>query len=155
MYGLIMARNSVVIVAHVAGFVALMVKYMEWSAWWNVSVVVSIIQEEYGLDAFEVSANYGWRSKGSKKRGGVLMFVFFAWGVGMRVPCLLGGWDVEKGRGERVWFVLLGTALICMGNVMKWVVCGVYFFDCKRRIIEMKKIDHHGRGKEVEQSVVV
>ncbi|CAI0627458.1 unnamed protein product [Linum tenue] len=134
--GVSLLRNSAIIGVHGVAFVALLSKYVEWSGGWNASVVVSILGEEYGNEAFEVSAYF---TRGSQFRGGMLMFVFFAWGVVLRLPCLFGGWSVV---GNHVGFLLafLGTVLICVGNVIKWVVCAVYFFDCKRRILE-KKID--------------
>ena len=119
-------------------FAALLTKYLEWSAMWNMSIVISVWEGIYGGEALALSAYF---CKGSKGRGVLLMFVFFVWGLGLRLPCLLFG-CYEGGIG-----IVAQISLFCLGNVLKWVVCMVYFYDCKKRTLE-KKFD-----EEVEQDV--
>ena len=119
-------------------FLVLLGKYLEWSAMWNMSIVISVWEGIYGGEALALSAYF---CKGSKGRGVLLMFVFFVWGLGLRLPCLLFG-CYEGGIG-----IVAQISLFCLGNVLKWVVCMVYFYDCKKRTLE-KKFD-----EEVEQDV--
>ncbi|KAL0004164.1 hypothetical protein SO802_011725 [Lithocarpus litseifolius] len=120
-------------------FVALLTKYLEWSAMWNMSVVISVLEGIYGGEAFALSAYF---SKGSEGRGLLLMLVFFVWGLGLRLPCLYFG-CYEGGRG-----IVAQISSFCLGNVLKWVVCMVYFYDCKKRILE-KKVDEEV-GRDIE-----
>ena len=120
-------------------FAALLTKYLEWSAMWNMSIVISVLEGIYGGDAFALSAYF---SKGSEGRGLLLMLVFFVWGLGLRLPCLYFG-CYEGGRG-----IVAQISLFCLGNVLKWVVCMVYFYDCKKRILE-KKVDEEV-GRDIE-----
>lgn len=84
---------------------------------------------EYGAQALGKSAYY---VKGSELRGFLLMLVFFLWGFVLRFSSLFFGW-YEKERG-----VIVQVGLFCVGNVMKWVVCTVYFFDCEAQVLEKK-----------------
>ncbi|KAL5762031.1 hypothetical protein ACOSP7_018295 [Xanthoceras sorbifolium] len=118
-------------VLYAVSFVALLTKYLEWSALWNMSVVISILEEIYGVEALALSAYF---NKGSEKRGQLLMLVFFVWGHGLRLPCLFLGCH-ESGNLIIVQILLSG-----LGNVIKWVACMIYFYDCKKRILE-KKVD--------------
>ncbi|KAM4109896.1 hypothetical protein ACJW30_03G154100 [Castanea mollissima] len=120
-------------------FVALLTKYLEWSAMWNMSIVISVLEGIYGGEAFALSAYF---NKGSEGRGLLLMLVFFVWGLGLRLPCLYFG-CYEGGRG-----IVAQISLFCLGNVLKWVVCMVYFYDCKKRILE-KKVDEEV-GRDIE-----
>ncbi|KAK7843235.1 hypothetical protein CFP56_012815 [Quercus suber] len=119
-------------------FLVLLVKYLEWSAMWNMSIVISVWEGIYGGEALALSAYF---CKGSKGRGVLLMFVFYVWGLGLRLPCLLFG-CYEGGIG-----IVAQISLFCLGNVLKWVVCMEYFYDCKKRTLEKKS------GEEVEQDV--
>ncbi|KAK9276199.1 hypothetical protein L1049_005730 [Liquidambar formosana] len=120
-------------------FVILLAKYLEWSAVWNMSIVISTLEKRYGVEALAVSAYF---IRGSKQRGLLLMLVFFAWGIVLRLPCLYAGCN-ERGSG-----IVAQITLFCLGNVMKWVVCMVFFYDCKKRILE-KKVDEE-EGREVK-----
>ncbi|XP_023918356.2 uncharacterized protein LOC112029905 [Quercus suber] len=120
-------------------FVALLTKYLEWSAMWNMSIVISVLEGIYGGEAFALSAYF---SKGSEGRGLLLMLVFFVWGLGLRLPCLYFG-CYEGGRG-----IVAQISLFCLGNVLKLVVCMIYFYDCKKRILE-KKVDEEV-GRDIE-----
>ncbi|KAK9288791.1 hypothetical protein L1049_017256 [Liquidambar formosana] len=120
-------------VVYGAAFAILLTKYLEWSAVWNMSIVVSILEKRYGVEAFAVSE---YLVRGNEQRGLFLMLVFFAWGIVLRLPCLYGECNEIGSK------IVPQITLFCLGNVMKWVVCVVYFYDCKKRILE--KIDEEG-----------
>jgi hypothetical protein len=112
-------------------FVALLTKYLEWSAVWNMSIVISVLEGTYGIEALLHSAYF---SRGSERRGLLLMLVFFVWGQGLRLASLYFG-CYEGGMG-----IVAQVGLLWLGNVLKWVVCMLYFYDCKKRTLE-KKVD--------------
>ncbi|EXB82620.1 hypothetical protein L484_027799 [Morus notabilis] len=120
-------------------FMFLLRIYLEWSAMWNMSLVISILEGVYGVEAMALS-NYF--SRGNERRGLILMLVFFVLGVSLRLSCLLFGC-----LGSERWIVAQ-IGLFCLGNALKWVACVVYFHDCKNRIME-KKVDEEV-GKKVE-----
>ncbi|XVF44034.1 hypothetical protein PTKIN_Ptkin02bG0087800 [Pterospermum kingtungense] len=102
--------------------IALLVKYLEWTAIWNTSIVISVVEEIHGADALGLSAYF---CRGSERRGLWLMLVFFMWGVGLRLACF---WN------EIGWRTILQVSLICLGNVIKWVACVIYFYHRKELI---------------------
>ncbi|XWS68978.1 hypothetical protein CRYUN_Cryun04dG0140200 [Craigia yunnanensis] len=107
--------------------IALLVKYLEWTAIWNMSIVISMLEEVHGADALGLSAYF---CRGSERQGFLLMLVFFMWDVGLRSVCFYSGCN-EKGLRT-----ILQVGLICMGNAMKWVVCVIYFYHRKEWTIE-------------------
>jgi hypothetical protein len=113
-------------------FVALLAKYLEWSGVWNMSIVISVLEGTYGAEALLHSAYF---SRGSERRGQLLVLVFFVWGQGLRLSSLYFGW-YEGGS----WGIAAQVGLWCLGNVLKWVVFILYFYDCKKRTLE-KKVD--------------
>ena len=113
-----------------AAFIAVLIKYLDWCVVWNTSIVFSILEESYGAEALMISFYF---SRGSKQCGRLLMLVFFIWGVGLRLTCLL------TGCSERRSGIIAQVLLLCIVNVLKWVVCTVYFQNCKKRTLE--KID--------------
>ncbi|KAK6913128.1 hypothetical protein RJ641_022729 [Dillenia turbinata] len=116
-------------------FFALFVKYMEWSAVWNMGIVISILEEnKIGDIAIGVSA---YVSKGRRRLGFLLNLVFFLWRYGLRFLCLYFWW-VGNHIAIRVTIWCVGLA--CLGTSMKWVLFMVYFYDCKIRSLE-KKVD--------------
>ncbi|XVE92450.1 hypothetical protein REPUB_Repub01dG0098400 [Reevesia pubescens] len=118
--------------------IALLVKYLEWRAIWNISIVVSMLEEVHGAEALGLSAYF---CRGSERQGFLLMLVFFVWGVSIRLACFYSG-CLEKG-----WGTILRVSLICMGNVMKWVVCVIYFYHRKEQTVE--RVDEEA-GKPVK-----
>ena len=88
------------------------------------------------VEAFALSAYF---SKRIGRRGLLLMLVFLVWGLSLRLPCLYFG-CYEGGRG-----IVAQICMFCLGNVLKWVVCTVYFCDCKKRILEKKVDEEVGR----------
>ncbi|KAF7809280.1 transmembrane protein [Senna tora] len=114
--------------------------YLEWSAMWNMSIVISVLEGVYGIEALVLSAYF---SRGCQRRGLLLMLIFFAWGHFLRLFCLyIGGYKERNGVAAQV-------GLFCLANLLKWVVCMIYFYDCKERSLE-KKVD-----EELGQDVTV
>ncbi|XP_061371410.1 uncharacterized protein LOC133313995 [Gastrolobium bilobum] len=113
--------------------------YLEWSAVWNMSLVISILEGIYGIDALALSVYF---SRGCRRRGLFFMLIFFAWGHLLRLLCLhIGGYE----QGSEI---LIQVGLFCMVNPLKWVVCMIYFHDCKERNLQ-KKTDEE-LGKDVK-----
>ncbi|XVF44035.1 hypothetical protein PTKIN_Ptkin02bG0087900 [Pterospermum kingtungense] len=120
------------------GFTALFVKFLEWSAGWNMALVISILEEKYGIEALKFSA---YINRNCSQRGLILMLVFFVWGLIIRLSCIFYGYNGELAS-------VLFTFLICLGNLMKWVICVVYYFDCKKGILE-NNVDDEEVGRDV------
>lgn len=114
-----------------AAFVALLTKYLEWSAAWNMSIVISVLEGTYGFQALALA---GLFNKDSERRGLLLMLVFFVWGLGLRSICLCVGCN-ERGMDL---VVIAQVSLFCLGHLLKWVACVVYFHDCKKYALEKK-----------------
>lgn len=85
-------------------FVALLVKYLEWRAGWNMALVISVVEEADGAEALDLSGYYG---RGSSDRGFWLMVVVFGWEVVFRMLRLL----VEDWGGVWCWVVCLGWGM--------------------------------------------
>lgn len=81
-------------------------------------------------------------SRGSRKRGFLSMLVVFTWIIVLRLTSLYVGW--QKG-GLVIGMVIPQVCLDCLGNVMKWVVFMIYFYDCKKRFLEKKFDGAEGR----------
>lgn len=107
--------------------VGLVVKYLEWSAVWNMSVVISVLEKKCGADALIFS---GCLNSGNERKGFVLMLVFFLWVSGLRLTFFYRG----SGIG---WGIMAEAALLCLGNVVKWVAVTIYFHNCRDQILGM------------------
>ncbi|XVF02432.1 hypothetical protein REPUB_Repub04eG0175000 [Reevesia pubescens] len=125
------------------GFTALLVKFLEWSAGWNMALVISILEEKYGIEALKFSA---YINRKCSQRGLLLMLVFFLWGLIIRLLSIFYGCNDELGS---VFFTSVYCFLICLGNLMKWVICVVYLFDCKKGILE-NNVDDEEVGIDVK-----
>ncbi|GMN41641.1 hypothetical protein TIFTF001_010870 [Ficus carica] len=110
--------------------------YLGWSAMWNMSLVVSILEGVYGVEAVALSAHF---SGGKERRRLILMLVFFVLGPSLRLPCLFYGC-----LGSERW-VVAQIGLFCFVNALKWVTCIVYFHDCKNRIMKMRVDEDVGK----------
>lgn len=119
----------------------LLMMYLEWSAIWNMSIVISVLDGIYGAGAFRVSYFF---SSGNQNRGLLLMLVFFSFGLCLRVSCIFFG-CYKGGCG-----IFLQIGLLCVVNTLKWVSCMIYFHDCKERKLE-KKADVEV-GKDLENN---
>ncbi|XP_060669223.1 uncharacterized protein LOC107428621 [Ziziphus jujuba] len=122
---------SYVLFAAVCGaiFVSVLTIYSALSAECNMSIVISILEGIYGVEALALSAYF---SRGNYRCGLNLMLVFLLWGIGLRLPCLYFG-CYEEGYG-----IVAQISLVCLGNALKWIVCVVYFHECKKQILEKK-----------------
>ncbi|KAK7386889.1 hypothetical protein VNO78_27243 [Psophocarpus tetragonolobus] len=117
-------------------FAKILRMYLEWSAMWNMSLVISVLEGIYGIDALVVSAYF---SRSCLRRGLFLMLIFFAWGHILRLSCYhIGGY--EQGNG-----IFVQVGLFCTVNPLKWVVCMIYFNDCKERKLEKKTDEESGK----------
>ncbi|XP_019464697.1 PREDICTED: uncharacterized protein LOC109363004 [Lupinus angustifolius] len=141
LYGLCNALGGYIFFALICGvaLAKLLMKYLEWSAIWNMSIVISVLDGIYGAGAFRVSY---FLSSGNHNRGLVLMVVFFVIGLFFRVLCILFG-CYKRGYG-----IFLQIGLLCVGNTLKWVSCMVYFYDCKERKLEKNADGEVGKDLE-------
>ncbi|XP_024189474.2 uncharacterized protein LOC112193524 [Rosa chinensis] len=94
------------------------------------SIVISILEGIHGTRAFGLVT---YLSTGNEWGGFLLMLIFFAWEVTLRLPCLYFGC---KGRGNEMF--VAQSSLLCLGNVFKLVVFVIYFHDCKNRVLEKR-----------------
>uniref|UniRef100_A0A7C9DZ97 Uncharacterized protein n=1 Tax=Opuntia streptacantha TaxID=393608 RepID=A0A7C9DZ97_OPUST len=124
---------------HSAVSVALLYKYLGWSAFWNMGMVISVLEEETGIGAFGLSAYYG---KHCKQNGIQLMLIFFAFCNSPRLLSLSFGLCNSSFAGVCVTVIVIG--LFCLGNLVKWVAFVLYFYGCKQQVME-KKVDGGGR----------
>lgn len=116
--------------------------YLEWSAMWNMSVVMSILEGVCGIDALALSVSF---SRGCHRRGMFLMLIFFAWGHLLRLSCYhVGGYE-QQGIG-----VFIQVGLVCVAIPLKWVVFMIYFHDCKERNLEKKTDEELGKDVNVK-----
>ncbi|KAI8533729.1 hypothetical protein RHMOL_Rhmol10G0031900 [Rhododendron molle] len=113
-------------------FLALLAKFIEWSAIWNMGIVISVLEEKQGDIALLISS---YLSRGNREHGFLFVLVFFIWTIVLRLSCLYLRWLVG---GSGMVVLAAYASLVCFGNVMKWVVFVVYFYDCKKRGQEKK-----------------
>ncbi|PPD77655.1 hypothetical protein GOBAR_DD25419 [Gossypium barbadense] len=123
--------------------VGLVVKFLEWMVMWNMSIVISTSEEVHGVDALGLSA---YLCRGKERRGFWLTFVFFVSRIGLRFVCFNNG-----SYGKR-WWMILGVSLICLGKVIKWVVCVMYFYHCKEGRLERVDVEVGEHLKRVGKS---
>lgn len=122
------------------GFAKVLRVYLELSAMWNMSIVISVLEGMHGIDALVLS---GYFHKGCQRRGLFLMLFFFAWSQFLRIPCLyMGCYKGDDG-------IIVQAGLFCVVNLLKWVACMIYFYDCKERNLK-KKVDGEELGKDIE-----
>ncbi|XP_004504096.1 uncharacterized protein [Cicer arietinum] len=114
----------------------LLMVYLEWSAIWNMSIVISVLDGIYGVGALRVSYFF---SSGNRKRGLLLMLVFFVFGICLRLICIY--FECYKGGNG----IFLQIGILTVVNTLKWVSCVIYFNDCKERKLE--KIADLEKGK--------
>ncbi|KAJ0257712.1 Uncharacterized protein HA466_0085340 [Hirschfeldia incana] len=132
--------HAMVVLIHGTILIVLAVKFGKWSAGWNMGLVVSVLEEEegedgkggiYGTNAMSLSYWYG---RGHEKRDLWMMLIFL---VVTRMPCLYSRCS-ERSSVNGVLSTGLYVALICVGNVVKWVACVVSYYDCRARVLEKK-----------------
>lgn len=122
---LLLSRNVMLLLVSMMGAIIALGIWLVLSAWWNMGGVVSILEDKGGVQALSTSK---YLSKGNRVRGFVLILLNFIWLYGL-------SWPTLHGRGSfcrRVVLVFVNTGLVCVGKVMNWVVCMVYYHDCRR-----------------------
>ena len=92
----------------------------------------------YAIGALRVSY---YLSRGNQKRGLLVMLVFFALGLCLRLSC------VSLGCYKGGYGIFVQIGLLTVLNTLKWVSCMIYFSDCKERKME-KKVDEES-GKDL------
>ncbi|XP_021842754.2 uncharacterized protein [Spinacia oleracea] len=125
-------------------FLGLLYKYLEWSAFWNMSMVISFMDEQTGIEAFGMSDYYG---KHCKKTGFQLMLGFFVFGNVLRLPCLYAGLCTGSVAGVLITCIVI--MMVSLSNLVKWVAFLVYFQYCKQQTME-KKLDDQEQNKNVK-----
>lgn len=113
-------------------FLGLLSKYIEWSAVWNMGILISILEDKHGDVALIISA---YRTRGSRQQGFLLMLVFFAWRLALRSAFIYGGWD---GGGRGVAVTIVHASLVCSAKMWLWLVFIVYFYDCQKKSLRRK-----------------
>ncbi|XVE83935.1 hypothetical protein DITRI_Ditri16bG0128800 [Diplodiscus trichospermus] len=108
-------------------FIALLGKYVEWSAVWNMGIVISVLEEKQG-DLALLASSYLTRC--NRACGFFLMLGFFAWRFALRFSFLYEGWN---NGGSSLVVTAVHISLVCISNVLKWVSILVYFYDCKKQ----------------------
>ncbi|KAL5056749.1 hypothetical protein RYX36_028353 [Vicia faba] len=121
----------------------LLMVYLEWSAIWDMSIVISVLEGVYGIGALRVSYHF---NSGNQKRGLVLMLVFFVLGGFLRLICIFYFECYKGGSG-----IFLQIGVLTVMNTLKWVASVIYFNDCKERKME-NKVDDEEIGKSELQS---
>ncbi|XP_074267685.1 uncharacterized protein LOC141591215 [Silene latifolia] len=127
---------------HIMIFVALLYKYVDWSAFWNMTMVISVLEDESGLDAFGMTVHYG---KHCNLTGLQLMLGFTGFSTLPRLLCVYSG--LRKWNLAGVTCIEIG--LICLGNLVKWVIFMLFYFDCKQQTMEKKNDDEIGKAANV------
>ncbi|KAG5244437.1 Transmembrane protein [Salix suchowensis] len=113
-------------------FLGLLSKYIEWSAVWNMGILISILEDKHGDVALIISA---YRTRGSRQQGFLLMLVFFAWRLALRSAFIYVGWD---GGGRGVAVTIVHASLVCSAKMWLWLVFIVYFYDCQKKSLRRK-----------------
>nr|XP_011467190.1 PREDICTED: uncharacterized protein LOC105352276 [Fragaria vesca subsp. vesca] len=124
---------------------ALLTIYLAWNAIWNMIILISILEGLHGTKAFGLAI---YVSFGNEWAGFLLMLIFFASEVSLRLPCLYFGC---KERWNPIYVAEI--SLLCFGNVLKWVVFNIYLHDCKNWIVE-KRLLIKAKNSAGEQSCV-
>ncbi|XVF58101.1 hypothetical protein PTKIN_Ptkin07bG0035600 [Pterospermum kingtungense] len=119
--------NVLFMLLFVVLFIVLLGKYMEWSAIWNMGIVISVLEEKQGDVALLVSS---YLSRCNRACGFFLMLGFFASRFALRISCLYEGWN---NGGSSLVVTAVHISLVCLLNVLKWVSILVYFYDCKKQ----------------------
>ncbi|KAJ7974546.1 Transmembrane protein [Quillaja saponaria] len=124
-------------IIYLVWLIALLTKYLEWSAVWNMGIVISLLEEKEGDVALVISENLG---RGSRHCGTLLMFAYSVWRFSLTLICLYLRYS---GEGNEILITTVHISMVCLANVLKWVAFVVYFYDCKKRISE-KEISIEG-----------
>ncbi|GAB2233369.1 hypothetical protein Droror1_Dr00002591 [Drosera rotundifolia] len=80
-----MGRSLLSVIIYMLPMIVILQKYLELFASWSMSVVVSLLEDVYGVDAVRLSFFF---MNGSTRCGTYLMAVFFVLETGLRIPLL-------------------------------------------------------------------
>ncbi|XP_039038570.1 uncharacterized protein LOC120176141 [Hibiscus syriacus] len=110
-------------------FMALLAKYVEWSAVWNVGIVISIMEDNRQGDVALLVSSYLTRC--NRSGGFLLMLGFIGWRFGLRFAFLYQRWN-NSNSSSIVGITAVQIGLVCLGNLLKWLALMLYFHDCKK-----------------------
>ncbi|OMP10143.1 hypothetical protein COLO4_04783 [Corchorus olitorius] len=120
-------------------FIALLAKNIEWSAIWNMAIVISILEEKQGDVALIISS---FLTRRNRAGGFFLMLGFYGWRFALRFLYL---WD---NGGNRIVITVVHIGLVCFANLLMWVAITIYFYDCKKQSSYSNADVEHGKVQE-------
>lgn len=111
---------------------ASLAKWCEFRALMRLSFVVSMLEHKRGpFEAYSTSSNL---SRGNKERGLALILVCFFFNCGLQ--CLFG---LVKGGSIITPDSICMILEYCLKEVIFWLLCTLYYHDCKNRQRQVKK----------------
>lgn len=111
---------------------ASLAKWCEFRAFMRLSFVVSMLEHKRGpFEAYSTSSNL---SRGNKERGLALIFVWFFFNCGLQ--CLFG---LVKGGSVITQDSIRIILEYGFKEVTFWLLCTLYYHDCKNRQRQVKK----------------
>lgn len=143
---LVSSSNMFLQVIHGVVYFGALSKWLEYSALWHSAVVISVLEEKRGFEAFSSAVKL---SKGRRIAGLVLMLVYSVWKLSLAFPTLFGNWSFPGG----VVYAVLDSSLLCVGRVMSWVIFVVYYHDCKNRHTENTTMEDGERNELYDTNV--
>lgn len=141
---LVKTRTMFFQVMHGMSYAAGLTIWSGYCALWNVGVVMSVLEGNrvIGLEAFSASSDL---MRGNRVRGAFLMVFYHVWWLGLGLPTYFPIYSYWGSFSDGIVYKIVDTILLCLGLVMNWVVCVVYYHDCKNR----------RRGKEKDLNLLV
>lgn len=100
---------------HGAVYFLVLCKWLEYGALWSTAVVISVLEEKRGFEAFSSAAKL---IKGGRMVGFILMLVYTVWRLSLGLPTFFEKWSFHRG----VVYAVLDSSFLCVGQVMNWVV---------------------------------
>lgn len=135
---LVSSNNMSLQFIHGAVYFLVLCKWLEYSALWSTAVVISVLEEKRGFEAFSCAAKL---IKGRRMVGFVLMLGYAVWRLSLGLPTFFEKWSFHRG----VVYAVLNSSFLCVGQIMNWVVFVVYYHDCQDRHGEKIAMEDGGR----------